>query len=155
MNPLQVILTLMIMLILPVTGGMLLRAKRPNTVIHIRKAVRLSAGIIFAGIIAMIIGSNIKSLILLAQTALLPVIFTFTIALGLGWSLGKLTGLLAADRRALTIEVAFQNVALAIGLGIAFFPSLAGIVAVSILWGIVHLTLGTGIAFVWSQIQVN
>ena len=108
---------------------MILRARRPNTVFHIRKAVHLPAGIVFTGIIAIIIGSNIRSITLLAQTALLPVIFTFTIAVGPGWSLGKLTGLLAADRRA-TIEVAFQNVALSIGLGIAFCPSLAGIVAV-------------------------
>jgi predicted Na+-dependent transporter len=32
---------------------------------------------------------------------------------------------MAADRRALTLEVAFQNVALAIGLAVAFFLDLA------------------------------
>jgi BASS family bile acid:Na+ symporter len=151
----RVILTLLIMLVIPVTAGMLLRAKRPDTANRIRKAVRLIAGIVFAVIVAMIIGSNIKSLTLLAQTALFPVIITFTIAVGLGWSLGKLTGLISADRRAVAIEVAFQNVALAIGLGITFFPSLAGIAAVSILWGIVHLTLGTGLALVWSRIKTK
>lgn len=153
MDPQRVIMTLLIMLVIPVTGGMLLRAKRPRTANRIRKAVRLIAGIVFAVIVAMIIGSNIKSLALLAQTALFPVIVTFTIAVGLGWSLAKLAGLKSADRRAVAIEVAFQNVALAIGLGITFFPSLAGITAVSILWGIVHLTLGTGLAFVWSRIK--
>ena len=155
MDPQRVIMTLLIMLVIPVTAGILLRAKRPDTANRIRKAVRLIAGIVFAVIVAMIIGSNIKSLSLLAQTALFPVIITFTIAVGLGWSLGKLTGLLSADRRAVAIEVAFQNVALAIGLGIAFFPSLAGITAVSILWGIVHLTLGTGLALVWSRIKTK
>lgn len=155
MDPQRVIMTLLIMLVIPVTAGMLLRAKRPDTANRIHKAVRLIAGIVFAVIVAMIIGSNIKSLALLAQTALFPVIITFTIAVGLGWSLGKLTGLISADRRAVAIEVAFQNVALAIGLGITFFPSLAGIAAVSILWGIVHLTLGTGLALVWSRIKSN
>jgi BASS family bile acid:Na+ symporter len=48
--------------------------------------------------------------------------------------------------------VAFQNVALAIGLGIAFFPSLAGVAAVSILWGVVHLIFGFGLAITWNRI---
>ena len=155
MDPQRVIMTLLIMLVIPVTAGMLLRAKRPDTANRVRKAIRLLAGIVFAVVVAMIIGSNIQSLILSAQTALLPVIITFTIAVGLGWSLGKLAGLISADRRAVAIEVAFQNVALAIGLGITFFPSHAGITAVSVLWGIVHLTLGTGLALVWSRIKIK
>ncbi len=69
--------------------------------------------------------------------------------------LGLLAGISSADRRAVAIEVAFQNVALAIGLGITFFPSLGVITAVSILWGIVHLTLGFGIAIVWKRIKIN
>lgn len=155
MDPQQVIMTLLIMLVIPVTAGMLLRAKRPDTANRIRKAVRLIAGIVFAVIVAMIIGSNFKSLALLAQTALFPVLLTFVIAVGLGWGIASVAGLMAAERRAVAIEVAFQNVALAIGLGITFFPSLAGIAAVSILWGIVHLTLGTGLALVWSRIKTK
>jgi BASS family bile acid:Na+ symporter len=155
MDPQRVIMTLLIMLVIPVTAGMLLRAKRPNTANRIRGVTRRVAGIIFAVIVAMIIGSNLKSLALLAQVAILPVLFTFVIAVGLGWGLGLLGGLVAADRRAVAIEVAFQNVALAIGLGITFFPSLGGIAAVSILWGIVHLTLGFGLAFVWNRMALK
>ncbi|MEB2782662.1 hypothetical protein U3A58_19900 [Algoriphagus sp. C2-6-M1] len=91
---------------------------------------------------------------LLAQFGILPVLFTFVIAVGLGWVLGLLGGLVAADRRAVAIEVAFQNVALAIGLGITFFPSLGGIAAVAILWGIVHLTLGLGLAIIWNRLPL-
>jgi BASS family bile acid:Na+ symporter len=134
---------------------MLLRAKRPITADRIRSAVRKIAVIVFAVIVAMIIGSNFKSLALLAQTALFPVLFTFVIAVALGWGIGWLAGLMAAERRAVAIEVAFQNVALAIGLGITFFPSLGGIVAVSILWGIVHLTLGFGLAMTWNFIKIE
>jgi BASS family bile acid:Na+ symporter len=140
MDPQRVIMTLLIMLVIPVTAGMLMRAKRPNTANRIRGVTRRIAGIVFA---------------LLAQVALLPVLLTFVIAVGLGWGLGLLAGLMAADRRAVVIEVAFQNVALAIGLGIAFFPSLTGIAAVSILWGIVHLTLGFGLAIAWNHIAIQ
>lgn len=155
MDPLRVIMTLLIMLVIPVTAGMLLRTKRPSTANRIRGMVRLIAGIVFAVIVAMLIGSNFKSLALLAQAALFPVLFTFVIAVALGWGIGWLVRLMAAERRAVAIEVAFQNVALAIGLGIAFFPSLGGIAAVSILWGIVHLTLGFGLAIVWNRMVLK
>ena len=153
MDPLQVIVTLLIMLFIPVSAGMLLRAKRPNTAHRIRGGVRLIAGIVFAGIVVMLIGSNFKSLSLLAQAALLPVLITFVVAVALGWGLGWLARLMAAERRAVAIEVAFQNVALAIGLGITFFPSLGGIAAVAILWGIVHVILGFGLALVWNRMK--
>lgn len=155
MDTQRVFLTLFIMLVIPVTAGMMLRAKRPKTADRIGGVVRLIAGIVFAVIVAMLIGSNFKSLALLAQAALFPVLFTFVIAVGLGWGIGWLAGLAAPERRAVTIEVAFQNVALAIGLGITFFPSLGGIAAVSILWGIVHLTLGFGLAIAWNRIKIK
>jgi bile acid:Na+ symporter, BASS family len=155
MDPHQVIMTLLLMLVIPVTAGMLLHAKRPGTANRIRGITRHIAGIVFAIIVATIIGSNFKSLTQLAQVALLPVLLTFLISVGLGWGLGLLAGLMAADRRAVTIEVAFQNVALAIGLGITFFPSIAGIAAVAILWGIVHLTLGFGLAITWDFISIR
>ena len=155
MDPQRVIMTLLIMLVIPVTAGMLLRAKRPNTANRIRGVTHRVAGIVFAVIVAMIIGSNFKSLALLAQAALFPVLLTFIIAVGLGWGLGLLAGISSADRRAVAIEVAFQNVALAIGLGITFFPSLGGITAVSILWGIVHLTLGFGLAIIWNRMALK
>ena len=152
MDPKRVVMTLLIMLIVPVTAGMFLRAKRPDVAEKIRVWSRRIAGIVFAAVVATIIGGNIESLGLFAKVALLPVLLTFVIAVVLGWGLARLTGLVAADRRAVAIEVAFQNVALAIGLGIAFFPSLAGIAAVSILWGVVHLVLGFGLAITWSRI---
>src|SRR5690606_32348743 len=120
MDPQRVIMTLLIMLVIPVTAGMHLRGKRPNTANSIRGVTRRTAGIVFAIIVAMIIGSNLKSIALLGLVAILPVLSTFIIAVGLGWGLGLLGGLMAAERRAVAIEVAFQNVALAIGLGIKF-----------------------------------
>jgi BASS family bile acid:Na+ symporter len=155
LDPQQVVITLLIMLIVPVTSGLLLRATRPDTADKIRTGTRRIAGLVFAVVVAMIIGGNITSLALFATVALLPVLLTFVIAVLIGWGLARLAGLVAADRRAVAIEVAFQNVALAIGLGIAFFPAFAGVAAVSILWGVVHLTLGSGLAIAWNRLALR
>jgi BASS family bile acid:Na+ symporter len=155
MNPQQVVMTLLIMQIVPVTAGMLLRAKRPDIADRIRLWTRRIAGLVFAVVVVMIIGGNIKSLALVAAVALLPVLLTFALAIAFGWGLARLSGLVAADRRAVAIEVAFQNVALAIGMGIAFFPALAGVAAVSILWGVVHLVFGSGLAITWNRVALR
>jgi BASS family bile acid:Na+ symporter len=90
MNPQQVVMTLLIMLIVPVTAGMLLRAKRPDIADRIRLWTRRIVGLVFA-VVVMIIGGNIKSLALVAEVAVLPVLLTFALAIAFGWGLARLS----------------------------------------------------------------
>lgn len=153
-DPKRVVLVLLIMLIIPVAAGMILRAKRPETSDNIRLWARRIAGVVFAVVVAILLLGNIKVVGSFAKSALPPVLVTFACALLLGWGLARVSGLMAADRRAVTLEVAFQNVALAIGLAVAFFPELAGVAITSILWGVVHLTLGFALAAVWMRMPI-
>ncbi|HSA57515.1 MAG TPA: hypothetical protein VLE53_17515, partial [Gemmatimonadaceae bacterium] len=107
---------------------------------------------VFAIVVAILLLGNIKVLGAFAHSALPPVLFTFAVAAALGWSLARVSGLVAADRRAVTLEVAFQNVALSVGLAVAFFPELTGVAITSILWGVVHLVFGFALAAVWARI---
>lgn len=153
-DPMRVVVMLLIMLIVPVAAGMFIRARRPGTADSIRLWVRRIAGAVFAVVVAILLLGNISVLGSFASIALPPVLITFVVAVVLGWGLARASGLVAADRRAVTLEVAFQNVALAIGLAVAFFPELAGVAITSILWGVVHLTLGFAIAAAWMRLPV-
>jgi BASS family bile acid:Na+ symporter len=151
-DPKRVVMVLLIMLIVPIATGMIIRSKRPETADKIRQWVRRSAGIVFAVVVAILLLGNIKTLGSFAKIALPPVLITFALAVAVGWGLARVSGLMAAERRAVTLEVAFQNVALAIGLAVAFFPELAGVAITCILWGVVHLTIGSAIAVMWNQV---
>lgn len=153
-DPKRVVTVLLIMLVVPVAAGMILRAKRPETADRIRLWARRIASLVFAVVVAILLLSNVEVLVSFAKIALPPVLITFAVAVTLGWGLARVSGLMAADRRAVTLEVAFQNVALAIGLALAFFPSLAGVAITSILWGVVHLTLGFAIAAMWMRMPI-
>jgi BASS family bile acid:Na+ symporter len=153
-DPKRVIVTLLIMLVVPVTAGMLVRAKRPETAHRIRLWSRRIAGGVFAVVVAILLLGNVKVLGTFASSALPPVLVTFAIAVAVGWGLARASGLVAADRRAVTLEVAFQNVALAIGLAVVFFPTLAGVAVTAILWGVVHLTLGSALAALWMRMPI-
>ena len=150
----RVVMMLLIMLIVPVAAGMIIRAMRPGIADKIQPWARRIAGIVFAVVVAILLLGNIKLLGGFASTALPPVLVTFAIAVVLGWCFARISGLVAVDRRAVTIEVAFQNVALAIGLAVVFFPALAGVAITSILWGVVHLTIGFAIAAVWMRMPI-
>lgn len=154
MNPKRVMMMLVIMLLLPVTIGMLIRARRPETADGIRLWSRRIAGLVFGLVVAILLLGNVEVLGTFATIALPPVLVTFAIAVALGWGLARASRLGAEDRRAVTLEVAFQNVALAIGLAVVFFPALAGVAITAIAWGVVHLTLGFAIAAVWMRVSI-
>ncbi len=120
MDPKRVMVMLVIMLLLPVTIGMLIRARRPETADRIRLWSRRIAGLVFGVVVAILLLGNVEVLGTFATIALPPVLVTFAIAVALGWGLARASGLGAEDRRAVTLEVAFQNVALAIGLAVVF-----------------------------------
>jgi BASS family bile acid:Na+ symporter len=153
-DPKRVIMVLLIMLGIPVTVGMMIRAKRPGNADRIRLWSRRIAGAVFAVVVAILLLGNVGILGTFAELALPPVLLTFLVAVALGWGLARVSGLAAADRRAVTIEVAFQNVALAIGMAVAFFPSLAGVAITAILWGVVHLTLGLALAVAFMRVPL-
>jgi BASS family bile acid:Na+ symporter len=153
-DPKRVIMMLLIMLVVPVTSGMLIRARRPETADKIRLPSRRIAGAVFAAVVAILLLGNLEVLGTFAKTALPPVLLTFAVAVALGWGIARVSGLIAADRRAVAIEVAFQNVALAIGMAVVFFPALSGVAITSILWGVVHLTLGFALAAVWMRVPI-
>lgn len=150
----RVVMTLFIMLIAPIAAGMFIRARHPESADRIRRWVRRFAGIVFAVVVAILLLGNAKVLGSFARSALPPVLVTFAAAVALGWGLARVSGLAAAHRRAVTLEVAFQNVALAIGLAVTFFPELTGVAITSILWGVVHLTIGFAIAATWMRMPI-
>jgi len=152
LDPARAVMMLLVMLVVPVTTGMLIRARRAETADRIRVWSRRAAGIVFAVVVAILLLGNVAVLGTFAGTALPPVIITFAIAVALGWGLARLSRPMSADRAAVTLEIAFQNVALAIGLALGFFPALAGVAITALLWGVVHLTLGFALAAIWMRV---
>jgi BASS family bile acid:Na+ symporter len=147
----KVIGVLMIMLVVPVALGMLISATRRTLASKMRKPVRRLSMMIFGTVVAVVLGQNAGLLLDYATEALVPVLSTFAVAVALGWTLAYFAGLQTAERRAVTLEVAMQNVALAIGTAVAFFPSLPGVAVTGALWGVVHLVCGFALAAAWAR----
>lgn len=154
-DPKQVVIGLTIMLALPVIAGMLIRAKRPALADKMRVWVRRGAILIFAVVVAMVFGSNMKILTKFAAAALLPVVIAFAGSMLLGWVVAWAARVNAPDRRAITLEIGLQNVAMALGLSIAFFPGLTGAAVTCAMWGVVHVVGGLALAGAWSRVPLE
>jgi bile acid:Na+ symporter, BASS family len=151
----RVVLMLMVMLAVLVAAGMLIRASAAARADRMRKWVRRFAMLVFGTVVALVLGANLELLSSYAVLALSPIVVTFAIAVGLGWLLARSVRLIAAERRAVAIEVAMQNVALAIAMAVAFFPSLAGVAVTAAMWGVVLLTLGSLLAAAWARLPLT
>lgn len=154
-DPGRVVMALMIMLVIPVAGGMLVRARAAAMAEKMRRWVRRFAMLVFGTVVALVLGANFQLLSSYAVQTLSPIIVTFGVAVGLGWLLARLARLIDAERRAVAIEVAMQNVALAIAMAVAFFPTLVGVAVTSAMWGVVHLAGGFLLAGAWARVPLE
>ena len=154
-DPKRVVVILVIMVLVPVTAGMAICGKRPEVATRIRPWIRGISILVFATVVIAVLGMNLRLLFSFAAVAAGPVLLTFSIAVALGWGLARVVRLGVAERRAVTLEVGMQNVALAIGTSVAFFPALTGAAVTSALWGVVHLVGGLTLTLVWARIPTG
>jgi bile acid:Na+ symporter, BASS family len=155
MDPKRLVVMLLLMLVVPVTLGVWMREQRPHLADRIRTHVGRAAMVAFAAMVVLVLGSNLRLIVDHSAVALPPVLVTFVSASALGWVLARVARLVPRERRAVVFEVALQNVALAIGLSIAFFPELAGVAITCALWGVVHVVLGCALALVLRRLPAT
>jgi BASS family bile acid:Na+ symporter len=82
---------------------------------------------------------------------LLAVFLHDAVALALGWTAAKVTGLDARSTKAVTFEVGIRNAGLGLGLVFAFFDGLGGMAIVAGWWGIWDIIAGLVLAAFWAR----
>ena len=144
--PARVAFGLIVMLALPVTLGIVMRARLGARATRIRAWVRRVAMMVFAVVVLGVLGANSGVLVEHGRQAFVPVAVTFSAAMAAGWALARVTSLSSPERRAVAFEVSMQNVALAIGMAMAFFPGHAGVAITAATWGAFQVVGGLGVA---------
>jgi len=143
--------TILLLLGLPLTAGMLVRVRFPALSALIHRPLRIIGGSIFLGFILLAFYRSREYL----TADILPVLFIViahnALALGLGYTVARLMRLPARDRRAISIEVGVQNSALGLALIFNFFADLGGTAMVAAWWGTWHLVGGFTLAMIWSR----
>ncbi len=154
-DPVQIAITVSLMLILPLVLGMYLNLHRPSLTFRLRRPLQLLSMGIFIAFIALALAANWEFFLGFAGAVAGLVILHNALALGGGWAVATLARLSPFDRRAITIETGIQNSGLGLVLIFAFFNGLGGMAVVAAFWGIWHAISGLVLASIWSRTEAR
>ncbi|WP_417600503.1 bile acid:sodium symporter family protein [Pararhodobacter oceanensis] len=150
-DPVQVAITVIFMLVLPLALGMMVNARLPDLATRIRRPAQMLSMVIFIGFIIAALASNWQYFLDLAGKVAGLVAVHNAVALGLGFTIATLAGLSPRDRRSITIETGIQNSGLGLILIFAFFGGLGGMAVVAAFWGMWHAITGLVLALLWAR----
>ena len=145
-DPVQVAITVLFMLVLPLCLGILCNLKQPELTTKIRKPLQILSMVIFVAFIIAALAANWSFFLSLAGAVAMLVIAHNALALLIGNVSARVSGLSEFDRRSITIETGIQNSGLGLILIFAFFHGLGGMAVVAAFWGMWHAISGIALA---------
>lgn len=154
-DPVNIAITVGLMLVLPLVLGVTLNARRPDVARKLRQPLQWVSMAIFVGFIIIALAANWAQFLTYAGGIAGLVILHNALALGGGYATASLAGLSAFDRRAVTIETGIQNSGLGLVLIFGFFGGLGGMAVVAAFWGIWHAISGLALASVMARTKVS
>lgn len=151
----QMFKTVIILLGIPVTAGILFSKYLPKITAKIFKPIRIASIFAFFGFVVGAFASNFDHFLLYIRFIFIIVLIHNTMALISGYLFASATLLSKTDRKTISIESGIHNSGL--GLALIFNPKifppelgLGGMAFIAAWWGIWHIISGMGIAYFWS-----
>jgi bile acid:Na+ symporter, BASS family len=147
----EVFQTVSLVIILPLSMGMLFNCYRPKlaeTITPYMKKFSLAAFVFF---LVAAFASNAKTFVGTLGFILPIVVAHNTLALSSGFLFARLLRLPYADSKTITFETGVQNSGLGLILIFSFFNGLGGMALIAACWGVWHLVSGGALAFWWGR----
>ena len=150
-DPVELFLTIVVLLGVPVALGMWLRASRPGLATRLYRPMRIASIGFFVLFVAIAFASNLQNFLDYIGLVALAVFLHNATALSTGYGVARAWRVPRRDARAIAIEVGIQNSALGLALIFRFFDGLGGMALVAAWWGIWHIISGMSLAWYWSR----
>lgn len=159
-NFFQMVQTVVILLGIPVTLGLLFAQYLPKLTEKIKKPIRQLSIVIFIVFVIVLLSANFNHFIRFVHLVFLIVLIHNALALGTGFAFSSLFKLPRINRRTITIETGIQNSGLALVLMFnpKIFPpelELGGMTVIAAWWGVWHIISGLGLSTLWSKKRLS
>lgn len=151
LSPVDLFVTIFLILGLPMALGMLTRAKAPAVAARMHRPMRIFSLTAFFLFIVFALAGNWKYFIEFVGVVAIAVALQNAIGLAGGYALARGARLSQYDARAVSIEVGIQNSALGLVIVFTFFDGLGGMAVTAAWWGVWHLISGLTVATYWSR----
>lgn len=147
----QMLLTLLVVVGLPLGVGMTANHQFPRLVKRIRRPIRWASLVIFVTFIGFALAANFDIFKEYIHWLLLIVLAHNAIAYLLGYAMSVIFRLPTGDRKAITLETGIQNSGLALVLIFNFFDGVGGMALLAGWWGIWDMISGLLLAFILAR----
>jgi BASS family bile acid:Na+ symporter len=155
LSPVDLMLTILLILGLPLALGMLTRSRRPELADRLRRPMRYFSLVAFFSFILFALIGNWSFFVEFIGVFAVVVAVQNAMALLLGYFSATAARLPEYDRRAITMEVGIQNSALGLVIVFNFFDGLGGMAVIAAWWGVWHLISGLALGTYWSRRPVK
>jgi BASS family bile acid:Na+ symporter len=149
-DPLAILRSGVITLILPTLAAMAVRRWRAGLADRLLTPVRVAGAILMIGFIAGGFASNLGHIGTLREAVAIVLIVNGA-GLAAGYGLARLAGLPAYDAKAVSLETGIQNVGFGLVLVFQFFGGLGGMALIVGWWGVWHTISALALSLVWSR----
>ena len=153
-SPLDMFVSIFLMLGLPIVIGMFVRVKFERVAIKLNKFMKTFSIVVFLAFITIMLMNNWSVFTEHLGSVLWIVIVLNAAAIGIGYVSARIFKTSDADRRAIAIEIGIQNSGLGLVLIFNFFDGLGGMAMVAAWWGIWHIISGLIVAWFWSKREI-
>jgi len=151
LDPVEMALTVLMILGIPLAAGMAFNARFPKAAATIEPFFKYGSIVFFVAFVVYLFSHNYAVFTDYVGWVAVAVVVHNAVGLLAGYGAGRLMRLSPRDVRAITIEVGIRNSALALILIFAFFDGMGGMALVAASWGIWHVIAGLALATFWSR----
>ncbi|WP_044339757.1 bile acid:sodium symporter family protein [Rossellomorea aquimaris] len=152
-DPIAMFLSIVQVIIVPITLGLVIRKLFPSTVEKSLNVIPLISVLAIIIIVSAVVSANVNNIATSGAIIFTAVILHNLFGLGLGYGTGVLMKLDESKRRAISIEVGMQNSGLGVALATAHFGPLAALP--SVIAAVWHNISGPILATFWSKKPVK
>lgn len=143
--------TIFLVVIIPLTAGMLLNNYRPGIAGKLKVFMKRFSLAAFGFFLIAAFAGNAKVFVGTLSVILPLVVVHNAVALISGYAFGRIAKLSLADCKTITFETGVQNSGLGLILIFTFFNGMGGMALVAACWGVWHLISGGILAYTWSK----
>ena len=150
-NPVNMFVSIIEIVIVPIFFGLLLNYKFPNFCEKLRDYLPALSSIVICLIVAGVIGANKQAILTSSAIIIVVIILQYFLAMLLGFGAGSLAGMNSKQIITVAIEIAFQNSGLSTGLAKTHFPSLSQATVPGALYSVWQNLAGSILAYIFRR----
>jgi len=150
-NPVDMFLSIIEIVIIPIMIGLMLNYKFPDFCERLKDYLPALSAIVICLIVAGVIGANKQAILTSSSIIILVIMMQYFLAMMIGFGVGYLAGMDRKQIITVAIELAFQNSGLSTGLAKAHFPNLAQATVPGALYSVWQNFAGSILAYLFRR----